>query len=113
MTSWAELLKAWLALTIGSAVSKPIRCQGIKRWLTLTMLRATGPWLPSPSSLLKLSIVPLHELSVRNHKQPIFEWRGEKRGAQCFFLQLLLTIQANQSDKHFTSQGGENLFLEQ
>ena len=23
---------------------KPIRCQGIKRWLTLTMLRATGPW---------------------------------------------------------------------
>ena len=39
----AELLKAWLALTIGLAVSKPIRCQGIKRWLTLTMLRATGP----------------------------------------------------------------------
>ena len=28
----AELLKAWLALTICSAVSKPIRCQGIKRW---------------------------------------------------------------------------------
>ena len=39
----AELLKAWLALTFGKAVSKPIRCQGIKRWLTLTMLRATGP----------------------------------------------------------------------
>ena len=39
----AELLKAWLALTIGLAVSKPIRCQGIKRLLTLTMLRATGP----------------------------------------------------------------------
>ena len=39
----AELLKAWLALTIGEAVSKPIRCQGIKRLLTLTMLRATGP----------------------------------------------------------------------
>ena len=43
----AELLKAWLALTIGSAVSKPIRCQGIKRWLTLTMVRATGPIIMS------------------------------------------------------------------
>ena len=43
ITTWAELLRAWLALTIGYAVSKPIRCQGIKRWLALTMLRATGP----------------------------------------------------------------------
>ena len=37
------MLKAWLALAIGYAVLKPIRCQGIKRWLTLTMLQATGP----------------------------------------------------------------------
>ena len=43
MNIWPELLKAWLALTIGFAVSEPIRCQGIKRWLTPTMLRATGP----------------------------------------------------------------------
>ena len=26
-------------------------------------------------------------------------------GAHCFVLQLLLTLQANQSDKNFTSQG--------
>ena len=29
MAAWAELLKAWLAVTIDEAVSKPIRCQGI------------------------------------------------------------------------------------
>ena len=47
----AKLLKAWLALTIGKAVSKPIRCQGIKRWLTLTKLRATGPRMIEAYSL--------------------------------------------------------------
>ena len=45
ISSRAELLKAWLALTIGKPVSKSIRCQGIKCWLTLTMLQATGPRL--------------------------------------------------------------------
>ena len=39
----AELLKAWLALTLVKQYQNQRRCQGIKRWLTLTMLRATGP----------------------------------------------------------------------
>ena len=62
---------------------------------------------------IKLSSPRPHELSLRNNKQPTFEWRGDKRGAHCFVLQLLLILQANQSNKHFTSQGRENLFLEQ
>ena len=59
----------------------------------------------SPPPPPPLSIVPLHKLSVRNNKQLTFEWRGEKMSAHCFVLQLLLTLQTNQSDKNFTSQG--------
>ena len=36
-----RLLGAWLALTVGYEISKPIGFHGIYRWLALTMLRAT------------------------------------------------------------------------
>ena len=45
------MLEAWLALTIGSEVSKSIPFRGSYRWLALTMLRVTramGPFLESP-----------------------------------------------------------------
>ena len=35
---------------------KPIRCQGIKRWLTLTMLRATGPRSLGTESVSRLTL---------------------------------------------------------
>ena len=37
---------------------KPIRCQGIKRWLTLTMLRATGPRSLGTESVSRLTLKP-------------------------------------------------------
>ena len=37
---------------------KPIRSQGIKRWLTLTMLRATGPRSLGTESVSRLTLKP-------------------------------------------------------
>ena len=37
---------------------KPIRCQGIKRWLTLTMPRATGPRSLGTESVSRLTLKP-------------------------------------------------------
>ena len=32
-------------------------------------------------------VVPLFELPVGNNKHPNFEWRGDRRGVDCFVLQ--------------------------
>ena len=37
---------------------KPIRCQSIRRWLTLTMLRATGPRSLGTESVSRLTLKP-------------------------------------------------------
>ena len=52
--SWPGLLEAWLVLTSVKYHGNLYILIPLNQRLALTRLRATGPWLSSPSSLLKL-----------------------------------------------------------